>query len=74
MELTKQSILSDIEGYHQRIEGAKLKLAYLPVDGSYKEKRKAKAATRALTSEVDHVTRMVGYARQALVEVEKGDS
>ena len=75
MELTKQSILSDIEGYNQRIEGAKLKLSTMPASVSdWKERKKLKAATHAHTEEIRHVRQLLSYAVKALAEVAKGES
>ncbi len=64
MELTHESIQQDIKAYQIRIQAAADRLAALPV-GKY-ETRKDKSARRLLTSEIDHVHRLLVYARDAL--------
>ena len=71
MKLTKLEIITDIEGFQERIAGARLRLAELPTATNWKERKKVKAAERALTCEIDHVYRILAYAREALSEIEK---
>ena len=72
MELTTASIKADLEGFNQRIAGAELKLSALPV--SKYDSRKTKAARRALHAEVDHIRTLIGYATDALREVDGYDT
>jgi len=67
MELSRESILKDIEGFNQRIAGAKLKLSTLPAEpADWKEKKKVKADSRRLTEEIRHVERIKIYAIEGL--------
>ena len=69
--LTEDSILKDIESYNQRIEVAQSKLSALPANVvTWKERKKIKATRNTLVNEIEHVNRMVGYAREALAEFE----
>lgn len=69
--LTKDGILKDIEGYNQRIEGARLKLSALPVTAdTWKVRKKVKDQQRILTDEIAHVKRLLWYAREALKETQ----
>lgn len=70
--LSRRDILDDITAYQARIKDARDRLAVLPVQ-KYST-RKDKAIVRVLGSEIDHVFRMVGYAKAALARLEKGDS
>jgi hypothetical protein len=72
MELTRQSISSDILAFEQRIQVAWDKLTAMPMR-KY-EGRKDRTTRAALISEVEHVTRLVQYAEQALAELVKGES
>jgi len=70
MELTRQSILSDIKNYQQRIEGLGLKLSTMPAEPTdWKEKKKVKADGRRWTEEIKHVRRLLSYAAEAYREL-----
>ncbi len=69
MKLTKKSIETDIVGFQQRIADARLKLADLPTQTNWRERKKVEAARRCLTSDIDPGYRLIGYSREALREV-----
>lgn len=65
--LTDEEILKDIAGFEQRIKSASDKLAALPAGQlSYQEHRKREAARQVYADEIEHVQRLIGYAREAL--------
>jgi hypothetical protein len=74
LTITRESIEADIADYQQRIADARTKLVTLPIATNWKEHRKVKAVERALASEIKHIYRLIGYAREALAEVQKEGS
>ena len=69
--LTRNDILTDIEGFEERIQVAMNKLAVLPASSSsYPERKRLNQKRRALRSEISHVERLVSYAMDALKEMD----
>jgi predicted nucleic acid-binding Zn-ribbon protein len=67
IELTAKDIQRDIEGFQNRIQAAREKLAelsagYLP----YQKHKKREKQRRDLQAEIEHVQKLRGYAREAL--------
>ena len=65
--LTPESIQADIAGYETRIQEAETKLSELP-EGRvpYQEHKKREAKRREHLSDIEHYTRLLGYAAEAL--------
>ncbi len=65
--LTDEMILADIEEFEDCIRLAKKKLAEMPATGAtWQERKKLKAKTRELQSEIDHVKGLISIAREGL--------
>ena len=70
MNLTVEQIEKDIAGFEQRIQIAREKLGELPAGYlPYPEHKKRKKQRRDLQAEIEHVQKMIGYAKEALMEV-----
>ena len=70
MELTKQEIQSDIENYQRRIEKARQSMLTLPIGETWQQRKQAEASKRALSNEIKTVRLMLGYAADALRELD----
>ena len=69
--LTKEDILTDIEGFEERIRNAKNKLAAMSETASTsKERKKIMAQRRIHENEIVHVQRLISYAKDALREAD----
>ena len=67
MILTRTDIENDIEGFKIRIEQAKAKLATLPESApTWAGQKKLRQQERELLSEIQHVERLIEYAKEAL--------
>jgi hypothetical protein len=65
--LTDEDIREDIRGFEKRIQDARDKLSELPDTArTWKEQKKLKEKKRILTSEIGHVKRLIGIAKEAL--------
>jgi hypothetical protein len=65
--LTDEDIRGDIKGFEQRIQDARDKLSELPeTAGTWKEQKKLKEKRYILTSEIEHVKRLIDIAQEAL--------
>ena len=69
IKLTEESIREDLAGFEQRILNARQKAEALPEVTAYKERKKVLRARVALLAEIAHVQRLVGYAADALREL-----
>ena len=63
MELTKEQIEQDIEGYQDRLSNAQEKLAAMPVKG-----KRIRAPRRKLEAEAAHVLGLIRLASEALAD------
>ena len=65
--LTDEDIREDIRGFEQRIQTAQEKLAELPAGHlPYQKYKKREKQRRDLQAEIEHVQKMMRYAREAL--------
>jgi len=65
--LTREMVLSDIKQFQARISAAQSKLTRLPSGYlSFAENKKREATRRELEGEIFHVTRLIGYAKEAI--------
>jgi hypothetical protein len=65
--ITDKVIKNDIAEFEQRIQAAREKLDALPATAiERKEHKKIKAKRRELKSEITHVKKLIGYAKEAL--------
>ena len=70
MILTDEDILQDIENFKKRIQDAKAKLAKLPETAeTWPARKKLDEKRRILTSEIEHVKRLIGIAEGAITDV-----
>jgi len=69
LTLTRDSIEADIQEYEQRILSALDRLKALPA--AKFQTRKHKATRRVAGNQIDHITTMISYAKQALARLEK---
>ena len=68
--LTREDILTDIEGFEERIQAARDHLAALQTNAPSSHGRKRwNQKRRALHSEIKHVIRLRSYAEDALREI-----
>jgi predicted nucleic acid-binding Zn-ribbon protein len=68
--LTDDDIREDIREFEKRIQDARDKLATLPETATtLKARKKLKEKRYILTSEIEHVKRLVSIAEEALTEV-----
>jgi hypothetical protein len=68
--LTDEDIRKDIRGFEQRIQDARDKLSELPATaGTLQARKKLQEKQRILTSEIEHVKRLIGIAEEALTDV-----
>lgn len=71
LELTVADIDQDITDFEKRIEKAKDRLRALPSGWlPYAQHRKREKLRQDLQAEIEHVKRLIGYAREALNEME----
>lgn len=65
--MTPKTIREDMRGFEQRIQVAREKLAMLP-EGylPYPQHKKREKQRQDLRSEIKHVQKMTGYAKEAL--------
>jgi hypothetical protein len=67
--LKDDDIREDIRGFEKRIQDAKDKLSELPVTaGTLQARQNLKEKRRILTSEIEHVKRLIGIAEEALTD------
>ncbi|MBU1023489.1 hypothetical protein KKB99_04285 [bacterium] len=67
--LTDEDIREDIRGFERRIQGAKANLAALPATaGTLQTQQNLKEKGRILTSEIEHVKRLIGIAEETLTD------
>ncbi|UCE55763.1 MAG: hypothetical protein JSV31_10015 [Desulfobacterales bacterium] len=72
LNLTTKDILSDIEGFKERIYKAQQKLQILPKNSpGPQERKRMKFKRRILEQEIDHVKRLIRIAKEALGEMEQ---
>jgi len=65
--LTNEMILEDIAEFQSRIQVVRRKLAKLPAGHlPYPEHKKREKQRKDLQAEIEHVQKMIGYAREAL--------
>lgn len=68
--LTDEDIRKDIRGFEKRIQEAKAKLAKLPETvRPWQARKKLKEKRRILTSEIEHVKRLITIAKEATTDL-----
>jgi len=68
--LRDDELQEDIRGFEKRIQDARNKLLKLPVTtaGTWQARKKLKEKRYILTSEIEHVKRLIGTAEEALTD------
>jgi hypothetical protein len=65
--ITDAELKKDLEGFYERLQIARNKLANLPAGHlPYQEHKKREQARRILEDEINHVKRLIGIAEEAL--------
>lgn len=68
MELTVEQIQVDIQNFETRIESARSKLTALPESApTWAGQKKLRQQERELLSEIQHVERLIEYAKEAIL-------
>ncbi|MEA1947004.1 MAG: hypothetical protein U9N83_06840 [Thermodesulfobacteriota bacterium] len=70
LEITDEMIMVDIQAFQNRILAAREKLAMLPTGYLiYPQNKKCEKQRREYESEIVHVKKLIGIAKEALEEV-----